>query len=305
MTNFSDLLDTQSESQKYDSLSSLSIILPALNEAASLRELVPGLLRYYPDAEIIVVNDGSIDDTDEICTEHGCRVVNNPYRMGNGAAIKRGTRFASGKILAFMDADGQHTPENLKILIDHFSTGDFDMLVGAREKGDQASLFRKLGNAVLNRLASWMTGQKIIDLTSGFRVVRAKRFKEFLHMLPNGFSYPTTITMAFFRSGYTVGYKTVDVEKRRGQSHIRPVHDGSRFLLIILKIGALYSPLKLFLPISIVLFVLASALYSYTFLATGRFTNMSALLYITSLLTFLIGIVSEQITNLMFARREH
>jgi len=304
LTNSSDDMNTRPESKKDNSPTKLSIILPSLNEAESLRELVPGLLRHFPNAEIIVVNDGSKDDTAEICGTLGCRVVKNPYRMGNGAAIKRGARAASGKILAFMDADGQHTPENLKILVDHFHSGDFDMVVGAREKGDQANLFRKTGNAVLNRLANWMTGQTVIDLTSGFRVVRAKRFREFLHMLPNGFSYPTTITMAFFRSGYTVGYKTVDVKKRRGQSHIRPLHDGTRFIIIVLKIGALYSPLKLFVPISFVLFGLATALYSYTFITEGRFTNMSALLFITSLLTFLIGVVSEQITNLMFARRE-
>lgn len=304
MTNASDLSDTQPETKKGHTKRRLSIVLPALNEAASLRVLVPELLRCFPDAEIIVVDDGSLDETKDICSEHGCRVVTNPYRMGNGAAIKRGARVASGKTLAFMDADGQHTPENLQVLLDHFRSGDFDMVVGAREKGDQANLFRKLGNAFLNRLASWMTGQKVVDLTSGFRVVRAKRFREFLHMLPNGFSYPTTITMAFFRSGYSVGYKTVDVQKRRGQSHIRPLHDGSRFILIVMKIGALYSPLKLFLPVSFVLFALATALYSYTFFTEGRFTNMSALLFMTSLLTFLIGIVSEQITNLMFARRE-
>ncbi len=172
------------------------------------------------------------------------------------------------------------------------------------DKKDHASPFRRLGNATFNRLASWMTGQKITDLTSGLRISRAARFREFIHLLPNGFSYPTTSTMAFFRSGYTVAYEPIEVQQREGRSHLRIWREGVRFLVIIFKIGALYSPLKLFLPISLFLFTAATALYAYTYIENARFTNMSALLYMTSLLTFLIGIVSEQITSLMFARRE-
>lgn len=282
----------------------LSIVLPALNEARSLDTLLPALEERFPEAEIIVVNDGSTDDTAAVCERHRVRMVRNPYRMGNGASIKRGARAARGRILAFMDADGQHQPEQLARLLKRFHSDDYDMVVGARRSHHQASRWRGLANRTFNRLASWMTGQPVLDLTSGFRVVRAARFKEFLHLLPNGFSYPTTITMAFFRSAFTVAYEPVEVEQRLGTSHIRPLHDGLRFLVIIFKIGSLYSPLKLFLPMSAVLFLLGSLLYSYTFFTTGRFTNMTALLYMTSLLTFLIGLVSEQITNLMFARRE-
>ena len=278
--------------------------MPALNEAKSLRTLLPELRQRFPDAEIIVVNDGSSDDTSTVCTEHDCTQITNPYRMGNGGAIKRGARQASGDVIALLDADGQHDATSLARLIERYETNDIDMVVGARANSDQASHFRLIGNGLLNKLASWMTGQKIPDLTSGIRIVNAKRFHEFLHLLPNGFSYPTTITMAFFRSGYTVGYQVVNVKPRIGQSHIRPLQDGARFLVIAFKIGALYSPLKLFLPISLALFTLGSSLYAYTFLTEGRFTNMSALLYMTSLLTFLIGMVSEQITGLMFARRE-
>jgi len=282
----------------------LSIILPALNEARSLESLLPDLKQSFPEAEIIVVDDGSQDDTSRICERFDCRRVSNPYRMGNGAAIKRGARAARGRHLAMIDADGQHTAAHLLRLWKRMQTADLDMVVGARRQQDHASPFRRLGNATFNRLASWMTGQKISDLTSGLRVCRAARFREFLHLLPNGFSYPTTSTMAFFRSGYTVAYEPIDVQKREGRSHLRIWREGARFLVIIFKIGALYSPLKLFLPISLFLFAAATVLYGYTYIETGRFTNMSALLYMTSLLTFLIGIVSEQITSLMFARRE-
>lgn len=283
----------------------LSIILPALNEARSLEGLLPDLKQAFPEAEIIVVDDGSSDDTASMCERLDCRRVTNPYRMGNGAAIKRGARAARGTNLAMMDADGQHTAEHLKRLWQRFASDeDLDMLVGARRHPDQASVLRRVGNIVFNYLASWMTGQKISDLTSGLRITRAHRFREFLHLLPNGFSYPTTSTMAFFRSGYTVAYEPIDVLRRQGRSHLKIWREGVRFLVIIFKIGSFYSPLKLFLPVSLLLFAVASALYTYTFITAGRFTNMSALLYMTSLLTFLMGIVSEQITSLMFARRE-
>ena len=283
----------------------LSIILPALNEAGSLATLLPELQHEFPDAEVIVVDDGSNDDTAALCDRLNCRRVANPYRMGNGAAIKRGARAARGTNLAMMDADGQHTAKHLKKLWQRFSGGeDIDMLVGARSHPDQASILRRIGNIVFNYVASWMTGQKIPDLTSGLRITRANRFREFLHLLPNGFSYPTTSTMAFFRSGYTVAYQLIDVQQREGRSHLKIWREGVRFLVIIFKIGSFYSPLKLFLPVSLLLFAIASALYTYTFITAGRFTNMSALLYMTSLLTFLMGIVSEQITSLMFARRE-
>ena len=281
-----------------------SIILPALNEADSLRTLLPELCNAFPDAEIIVVDDGSSDETATLCKQFGCHIVTNPYRMGNGGAIKRGVRAARGVNLAMMDADGQHTVSELKRLWDKYRSHDIDMIIGARDPRDHASLFRRMGNSAFNKLASWMTNQEIEDLTSGLRIAKAHRFREFLHLLPNGFSYPTTSTMAFFRSGYTVAYEPISAAKREGRSHLKIWREGLRFLIIIFKIGALYSPLKLFAPISAFLFLAATGLYGYTYWESERFTNMSALLYMTSLLTFLIGIVSEQITALMFARRE-
>lgn len=282
----------------------ISIVIPALNEAPSLQTLLPSLRETFPDAEIIVVDDGSMDATAATCAANLCTLVANPYRMGNGAAIKRGTRAAHGETIVFMDGDGQHTAEHVRQLLARFEVEDLDMLVGARRGQHHAGLLRRFGNACFNQLASWMTGRRIPDLTSGLRVVRAARFREFLHLLPNGYSYPTTSTMAFLRSAYSVDYAYIDVRPRMGRSHLKVWKEGSRFILIIFKIGAMYSPMKLFLPISIGLFLIATGLYSFTYLTVGRFTNMSALLYMTSLLTFLIGVVSEQITGLMFARRE-
>lgn len=282
---------------------SLTVILPARNEAEGLRRTLPAIRAALPEAEVIVVDDGSTDDTAKVAAAAGARVLSTPYGMGNGAAIKRGARAATCEILVFMDADGQHDPAQIALLLAKLQEG-FDMAVGARVKGGQANVGRGLANAFYNRLASWMTGHLILDLTSGFRAVRADRFREFLHLLPNGFSYPTTSTMAFFRSAYPVAYVPVTVKRRVGNaSHIRPVKDGIRFLLIIFKIATLYSPLKLFAPVGTAFGLLGLGYYAYTFVTEHRFTNMSVLLLSAGVIVFLIGLISEQITSLTYQKR--
>lgn len=277
----------------------VSIVIPARNEAASLENLLPALVAAQPDAEIIVVNDGSSDATLEVCARHPVRVVSHPYPKGNGAAIKSGARAARGKVLVFMDADGQHRPEDVAPLLEKFREG-YDMVVGARKSGSHAGMHRAVANDAFSRFASWMVMQTVEDLTSGFRVVKASKFRKFLYLLPNGFSYPTTITMSFFRAGYSVGYVPIHTPRRLGTSHIRPIRDGVRFLLIIIKVGTLYSPQRLFLPVSASFFLTGLFYYGYTFVSSGRFTNMTALLFISAILTFLIGIVSEQISALHY-----
>jgi glycosyltransferase involved in cell wall biosynthesis len=278
-----------------------SIILPAKNEAESLVKLLPILRNKFPDAEIIVVDDGSTDNTVDICAQHQVKVISHVYSMGNGAAIKTGARNAEGQVLVFMDADGQHDPEDIQRLLDKINDG-YDMVVGARQIDTHASLTRRVGNTLYNRLASWMTGFHIEDLTSGFRAARARHFRRFLYLLPNKFSYPTTSTMAFFRSGLPVGYVPIKGLNRTGErkSHIRLFHDGLRFLIIILKIGALFSPMRFFLPVSAALFLTALCYYGYTYITSARLTNMSTILFLASLFTFLIGIVSEQISALHY-----
>jgi glycosyltransferase involved in cell wall biosynthesis len=282
-------------------LNTLSIIIPAKNEAAALTELLPRLRAAQPEAEIIVVDDGSTDDTRAICAGNHVSCISSPYSMGNGAAIKRGARAAGGDILVFMDGDGQHDPADVARLVEKLAQG-FDMVVGSRDWESQAGIGRGVANTIYNRLASQMTGHVVADLTSGFRAVRAERFREFLHLLPNGFSYPTTSTMAFFRSAYPVAYLSIKAARRVGKSHIKPLRDGLRFLLIIFKIATLYSPLKLFVPVSAVFFVLGLANYAWTFTREGRLTNMSTLMWSAAVIVFLIGLVSEQITALTYKR---
>jgi len=284
-------------------LSRISIILPAKNEAAALKNLLPRLTAAQPDAEIIVVDDGSTDDTRSVCAAAGVTCLSSPYSMGNGAAIKRGARAAKGEILVFMDGDGQHDPADVARLVARLEQG-YDMVVGARDWESQAGVGRGVANTVYNWLASRMTGQAVADLTSGFRVARAHGFREFIHLLPNGFSYPTTSTMAFFRSAYGVAYEPIKAAERVGKSHIKPLKDGIRFLLIIFKIATLYSPLKLFAPVSFGFFVLGSANYAFTFFHDGRLTNGSTLMWSAAVIVFLIGLVSEQITSLTYRPQE-
>ena len=279
----------------------LSIVIPAKNEAATIADVVASARSEYPEAEIIVVDDGSTDATADLAEAAGASVVRHPESLGNGAAVKSGARAATGEILALMDGDGQHDPRELGKLLARLDEG-YQMAIGARDTGSHASVGRWVANGLYNEIASRLTGSRIVDLTSGFRAVRASMFNQFLYLLPNGFSYPTTITMAFLRSGYPVCFEPITAAERSGKSHIRPIRDGIRFLVIIFKIATLYSPLKIFMPVSALFFVTGLGYYVYTYFTEGRFTNMSMLVISASVIIFLIGLISEQITALTYSR---
>ncbi len=279
----------------------LSIVIPAKNEGGAIGTVVSKAREQFADAEIIVVDDGSDDDTAAVAAAAGATVISHPESLGNGAAVKSGARAATGDVIAFMDGDGQHDAAELAPLLEQLDNG-YEMAIGARDTGSHASVGRLFANGLYNGIASMMSGRKILDLTSGFRAARAEKFKQFLYLLPNGFSYPTTITMAFLRSGYPVTFEPIVAAKRVGKSHIRPIRDGVRFLIIIFKIATLYSPLKIFLPASGLFFVTGAGYYAFTYLTVGRFTNMSMLLFSAAVIIFLIGLISEQITALTYSR---
>ena len=281
----------------------VSVIIPAYNEATTIGDIVSNIKSRYPDFEIIVVDDGSEDETAAVARRAGAKVFSHPYNIGNGAAIKSGIRAASGDILVFMDADLQHNPAEIETMLNYFP--EYDMVVGARSKKDQISLSRALGNIIFNWLASYVAKFNVQDLTSGFRAIKSDVAKQFLYLLPNSYSYPATLTLAVLRTGRALKYIPITVKIRKaGKSNIKIFKDGIRFFMIIVKICTLFSPFRIFLPVSFIMFCLGLSYYMYTFFTWRRFTNMSALLFTTSIIIFMMGLISEQICQMRFERRE-
>lgn len=279
---------------------SVTILLPAYNEEQSIAGTIKSIHQLYPDFEILVIDDGSTDNTMKEALEAGATVWPHPYNIGNGAAVKTGLRMASGEWIIMMDADGQHQPEDIAHLLEFKDT--FDMVVGSRTKASDTKFHRDMANTIYNLFASYVTKFNILDLTSGFRLVNRNTVQKFIDLLPNTFSYPSTITMAYLRTGRSIKYVPIQVKARKGKSKIKLLQDGSRFILIIIKVATLFSPLRVFLPISAILFFTAVGYYLFTFITQGRFTNMSALLFTSSLIIFMMGLMSEQISQLYYDR---
>ena len=279
-------------------MDAVSIVIPAYNEAASIGAVVSELLATASWHEVIVVDDGSSDDTGARAAAAGARVIRHPYNKGNGAAVKTGIRRATGTFVLIIDADGQHRPSDAVRLVARLDT--YDLVVGARSNATQATLARRAGNALLNRIASYLTRQTIPDLTSGFRAARRECLVEFLHLLPNGFSTPTTTTLAFMKAGYSVRFEPIDAAARSGSSKIKLGSDGVQFFLILLKVITIFSPLRIFLPLSVAAFLAGGGYALWTILTQSHVTNSSVLLILLSVVIFLVGLVSEQISSLRF-----
>lgn len=280
----------------------VTILLPAYNEEVCIASTIHKIRALHPDFEILVIDDGSTDHTMQAAIEAGATVWPHPYNIGNGAAIKTGLRIASGEWIIMMDADGQHQPEDIARLLEH--KDKYDMVVGARTKGSDTKLHRDLANKIYNIFASYVTKFKIEDLTSGFRLVKNTTARQFIYLLPNTFSYPSTITMAYLRSGRSIKYVPISTASRIGKSKIKLVQDGIRFFLIITKIATLFAPLRIFIPVSMSLFTAGLLYYLYTFYNYHQFTNMSALLFTSSIIIFMIGLISEQISQMRYDRIE-
>jgi glycosyltransferase involved in cell wall biosynthesis len=282
--------------------SAVSVVIPAYNEADVIGDVVSALAAAGPWHEIIVVDDGSKDETACRAGAAGATVVKHPYNKGNGAAVKSGIRRAIGEFVLILDGDGQHRPEDARRVASRL--GEYDLVIGARATATQATQARKAGNALLNRLASYLTGRPIPDLTSGFRGARREHLREFLHLLPNGFSTPTTTTLAFIKAGYNVAFEPIEARTRVGSSKIRLARDGAKFLIIILKIVTLFSPLRVFLPISLASLAVGAGYAVWTIATQQHVTNSSVLLIMLSVIVFLVGLVSEQIAALRFEGRQ-
>lgn len=270
----------------------VSIVIPAFDEELGIGPVVERVRALRPWAEVLVVDDGSRDRTAEVAAAAGARVVRHPYNKGNGAAVKTGIRAARGELVLLMDADGQHDPDDVLRVLEPLEL--HDLVVGARSSKDQTAT-RALGNWVFTRLASWLTGRPIPDLTSGFRAARRERLLEILHLLPNGFSYPTTSCLALLKAGHNVTFVPITAHRRVGKSKIRVLQDGTKFLLIIFKIVTLYSPLRVFFPIAAASFLLGAAYGLWNVVAHGKIPMGSALLIQLAVVVFLFGLISEQI----------
>ncbi len=281
----------------------ISVIIPAFNEAQSIGAIVLKIRALYPEFEVIVIDDGSKDGTAATALAAGAKVYSHPYNIGNGAAVKSGIRAANGDILVFMDGDGQHNPATIETMTSFFP--EYDMVVGARVDGGQASVGRAIGNKAYNWLASYVANFKVEDLTSGFRAVKGDIARGFIHMLPNTYSYPSTLTLGALRSGRSLKFIPIKTHKRTtGKSNIKMFQDGIRFFMIITRIATFYSPMRVFLPVSFFMFLMGSIRYAYTFFTQGRFTNMSAIFYVSAVIIFMMSLISEQICQLRFERRE-
>ena len=278
--------------------SSISIVIPAMNEEHAIGEVVAELRNAAPWLEILVIDDGSSDATGARAAAAGAHVLRHPYNKGNGAAVKTGIRHAAGEYVLIIDADGQHPPADALRLVSRL--GEYDLVIGARHAATQATPARRGGNALLNWLAGYLTGRNIPDLTSGFRAARTACLREFLHLLPNGFSTPTTTTLAFIKAGYSVTFEPIAARQRLGTSKVKFARDGARFFLILLKIVTLFSPLRIFLPISGIAFVAGATYGIWNAFAHGRIPNGAVLLVLFAVVVFLVGLVSEQIAALRF-----
>jgi glycosyltransferase involved in cell wall biosynthesis len=282
--------------------SSVSVVVPAYHEAEAIAGVVAALAAAGPWHEIIVVDDGSRDDTAARAEAAGAIVVRHPYNKGNGAAVKSGIRRATGEFILIIDGDGQHRPDDARRLVGRL--GEYDLVIGARSTGTQATAARRFGNGALNGLASYLTGREIPDLTSGFRAARREALREFIHLLPNGFSTPTTTTLAFIKAGYNVAFEPIEARQRVGSSKIKFASDGAKFLMIIFKIVTLFSPLRVFLPISAASFAVGIAYAIWTIAMHSKIPNGAVLLILFAVVVFLVGLVSEQISALRFEGRQ-
>jgi glycosyltransferase involved in cell wall biosynthesis len=286
----------------------VSVVIPAMNEAGAVGAVVEAVLRVGAARasrdvfDVLVVDDGSTDATGAEAGAAGARVIRHPHNLGNGAAVKTGIRHAKGEIVILMDADGQHDPSEIPRFLDALDEG-YDMAIGARGKG-QGSAHRNLANGIYNLLASYVTGRRIPDLTSGYRAMRTAVVRRFLYLLPNTFSYPTTITLSYLKAGHPVAFLPIVAAKRKGKSKIRLFRDGSRFFLIILRITTLFSPFKVFFPLSLLTLLVGAGYYAYTYVRFHRFTNFGQLLIFLAVILFVLSLISEQIAQLRFDRSE-
>ena len=283
--------------------SDITIVIPAYNEEKGIGNVLLNLKKLVSDYQLLVIDDGSTDNTFEIVKNSGVNVVCHKYNKGYGAALKTGLRNAKTSVVLYIDADGQHNPEDIDRIAEHID--EYDMVVGARTKKSTVSLLRRPGKKILSITANYLSGHQIPDLNSGFRAIKKNKAMEFMHILPNTFSFTTTITLAFLKSGYDVKYVPIQTIDRVGTSKIKPFRDGFRFIMLIVRTITLFDPLKVFLPISIALFTIGMVYGLYTLISALNISDASVIMITASILIFFFGLLADQISSIRMGNRSH
>lgn len=283
---------------------SLSIVIPAYNEGTTIGNIIAQVHELHPYAEVVVVDDCSSDNTALVASAAGANVISRPYNIGNGAGVKTGVRAATGDVVIIMDGDGQHNPADISRLLGHI--GRYDMVIGARSRAGQQNWIRWLGNSLINRLGSYLTGLKMEDLTSGFRAFRRDILLHYIHLLPNQFSWPTTSALAFAKAGYHVRFEPIAMQRRQGgRSHQKLLKNGLKFTIIIFRIISLFNPLRIFIPVMLLFILLSVVSYFLGVANDGNWLHLpptAMFCLIAALFFFFFGLLAEMISALRFER---
>jgi len=273
----------------------VTIVLPAYNEAEALAKILGELKKKYKEAQVLVVDDGSTDRTAEVARKAGVTAVSHPYNKGYGAALKTGARAAKTEYVLYFDSDGQFFTDDINAVA--AERNKYDMVIGARPK---EFTMKDMGRRVMKAMASYLSGKKIPDINCGFRLIRRQRVLDFMSILPDGFSFTTTITLAMLQAGDSVKFQPVRVKPREsGKSGIKKMRHGLRFMLYILRMVMLFNPLKVFLPVSLALFAVGFPVFAYFLLFQAHVSQTSLMLILFSLMTFLFGLVADAISVLV------
>lgn len=301
-----DLLETTTVDAPQSWPFSVTIAMPAYNEGHAIAGVIAAVQAQVPGAEVLVIDDASSDDTAATARAAGARVISQPYNKGNGAAIKTAIRNCRGDVLLIIDADGQHDPADIPRLLQHMDR--YDMVVSVRSQESHASRTRSVGNRLLARFASYVAQMEFADLTSGFRAMRTDVIREFVHLLPNRYSWPTTSLLCFAKAGYSIRFVPIAALRRTGgRSQQKLFRNGFKFMTIILRIVMLFSPLRVFFPVSVVMFGLSLLAYlASVFFGTGgwlKIPNATSTLFTGAIVIFMFGLLAEQIVALGLGRR--
>jgi glycosyltransferase involved in cell wall biosynthesis len=282
--------------------SNISIIIPAFNEEEVIGSVVQSIHSAFPDSEIIVVNDGSTDNTAAELSKSGVIILNHDLNRGYGASLKTGARAARRDYVLFCDGDGQHSVEDVRRLMNECD--GYDLVVGARKSDSHRPFLRRPGKFVMRKYSEFLAGTKIPDLNSGLRIFKRDTLMRYLHLMPDGFSFSTTSTFTMIKSNRKYKYIPITVQKRIGKSSVRQLKHGPQALMLMLRLAVLFEPLKLFLWIAGILFILSLASLAIDMCSAGGFSDTTVILSIATIIIFMSGLLCDQVSAMRREKHE-